>query len=155
MAQNFGQVGAGELLNDVFSGYNSVQQSSFSVATLLEIDGEHIPSSDNYTLNLDGSVTVNFNGTVEVDCDVTLRHLGGVSNNRTRAESWVERDGVEILGTRCDHYLRQANFGATGTSQFYVAVTVGDAIRVMGQRTGGTGEPGVPANGLRLALRRL
>lgn len=139
-------------LNDVCSVYDSlgaIPVIATPITVLLDV--ELIPSSDTYTI-ANGEVTVHTTGAYEIVGGVSILSTAG---NRTQAQSWIERNGDELGGTRMLHYCRQANHGASGSLQVYVLLTEGDVIRLRSQRTEGTGTIQTLAGGSRLALRRL
>lgn len=152
MTTPIGQRLSDELLNDVFSGYDGPGGTSVVAAdTTIPLTAEHIASSATYDLSA-GEITVNEAGDYELTyaCSLTV-----LTNARTQGQSWVEVDGSEVAGTRALQYCRQANHGATGGAQVYVALSPGDVVRIRARRTAGGGTLSAVANGSRLVLRRL
>lgn len=151
MLTRFGQTDSDNYLNNVFSGYDAAGGRSITTATTVAIDTEHFASSGTYTL-ASGEVTINEVGTYEVNAGVTIQSTSGA---RTQVQMWVERNGVEIPGTRMMAYCRQASHGASGSAQFCLDLNQGDVIRIRAQRTAGSGVVQSLANGSRLTLRKL
>ena len=152
MPNSFGQRQADEMLNDTFSGYDSTGGTTV-VATpvTVTLDAEHLVSGPDFSLSGD-EVTVSGAG----DFDITLSWTCSVlTNARTQGQAWLERNGVEVPGTRIMTYCRQANHGATGTAEISLALADGDVLRIRAQRTAGGGTLSCLANGSRLKVRRL
>ncbi len=142
------------LLNDVFSGYQSAGGTTFAAtATTIPITDEHFASSASFSLSA-GEVTVSSSAPERYEITYGVGCLVGTSA-RTQAQSWLEVNGVEVGGTRCALYCRQANHGATGSAQIFLQLADGDTVRVRAVRTAGGGTLSSLANGTRLALRRL
>ena len=152
MTERFGQRRADEMINDTFSGYDSSGGTTV-VATpvTVTLDAEHLPSSADFSL-ASNEVTVSGAG----DFDITMTWSCMVTTNaRTQGQAWLERNGVEVPGTRVLNYCRQANHGATGTAEISLALADGDVLRIRAQRTAGGGTLSCLADGSRLKIRRL
>ena len=140
-------------LNDVFSGHNGATTQDYTAtATTMPLTTEHVVSSATYDLT-NNEVTINETGTYEVTYSASA--IVSTGSSRSQGQSWLERNGTEVAGTRVYQYCRLANNGATGSAQVYVSITAGDTLRVRSQRTTGAGTLRAPANSIRLALRRL
>lgn len=152
MTTKIGEAKSDDLLNDIFSGYDGLGGTDLTAVSTVPIALEHLVSSGTYTL-ANGEVTVTTTGSYEVTFGVSVEVPSG--NSRTQSQSWLERNDIEVPGTRCYHYCRQANHGATGSAQIFLSLAAGDTLRIRAQRTAGGGNLAAGANGSRLALRRL
>ena len=151
---SFGSRRSDEPLNDVFSAYNAVAADVAATVVTLPIDTEHVVSGATFEL-ANGEVTVKVAGNYELTFGSTLWMPAGSGSDRTQGQAWLERNAVELPGTRCMHYCRLQHFGATGSAQIFAYVSVDDVLRIRAQRTAGTGVMSALASGSRLALRRL
>ena len=151
MPQLTGQVKSDEPLNDIFSGYDATGGTAITGATTITITNEHLVSSATFSL-ANNEVTVQA-GDYEVTFGASM--IVSTGNARTQGQAWLERNGVEVAGTRTALYCRQANHGATGSAQIFLTCAQDDVLRIRGQRTAGSGALTTLANGSRLALRKL
>ena len=140
--------------SDVFSAYNSITGPTFTTTPeTVPLDTEHRPSSDTYVLGSPvGELEVTEDDIYEVTYSCSTRPT---TNSRTQGQAWLELNGTEVEGTRILMYCRQANYGATGSSQIYLDLQAGDVLRVRAQRTAGGSTLTFHIGGSRLTLRRL
>lgn len=152
MTTPFGQIPANAPLNDVFSAYDGVGGTAIAAAVTVPLTAEHIVSSATYTLS-GNQVTIHESDDYELTYGVSFIVPSG--NVRAQAQAWIERDSVELAGTRIMLYCRLNQCGASGSVQIYLPLVQDDVIRIRAQRTVSSGAVQCVANGSRLALRRL
>ena len=140
--------------NDAISAYNPLAGPSLVLATAptpVPLTAEHGVSSDTFDLAND-EVEVTVGGRYEINADASVISVGG---NRTQAQGWIERNGVEIPGTRMLFYCRQNNHGASASKQIKFNLAADDTVRLVIDVTAGTGTVQALANGCSLTLRRM
>lgn len=127
-----GPAGAGAIY-DVHSGYGA-NSAAITAAVTLPMASNHSTTAT-YSVASD-EVSVGQTADYTIDMSVTTWSTSG---GRTQMQAWLERNGVEIAGTRVYLYCRQTNHGASGHERVTLALTSSDALRVRCQRTAGTG----------------
>lgn len=144
--------GGGATVED-FSAYNTSDTTLFTASpTTMTLDATDVSDAP-YTLAAD-EVTIGTTGRYVISWSCSLDgHLGGAA--RTNAASVLQRNGTDIPGTKSEHYIRQANHGATGGGVKIMDITAGDVIRIQAQRDIGAGTVRQVANGTRMTIRRI
>jgi hypothetical protein len=132
------------------SAYDSTGGQSFTGTVTVSLDSTLVLDSTFYALT-SSEITISFTGRVEISAQCTMR---GSGNKASAAESWVERNALEIPGTRSTLHLDKSNYGGTGTASVFLEVAAGDIVRLRAQRTQGISSISTRINGSRLSIRR-
>lgn len=136
---------------DAFSAYDSLGTQSFTGTVTVNIDQEQFASSATYSL-VNDEVTITVSGRFLIAYECTLESTG---NNRTQADTWLERNGGQLVGTFATAYVRQTNYGATTACTVIVDVTANDVIRLRAQRVAGNNSVITIDEGSRITIARI
>lgn len=142
--------GFGGTAFDGFSAYDSGGALPITAPATVGLDAEHFVSSSTFAL-ASGVVTVAETGLYALDWAVSVT---GGGNARTQVACWVERNGVEVSGTRALLYARMASHGGSGGGSVFLSLDAGDSVRLRAQRTAGSGAVTSAANGSRLRIEK-
>lgn len=99
-----------------------------------------------------GTVTCNENTTARVDYDVSTNDSATGDNN---VEFWIEKNSVEIPGTRSRIFHDAAYDGNPAHGMAILDLVDGDTLRVRGQRVSGTGLIDTLPNSFRLMIHTI
>jgi len=130
------------------SAYETTSTSVVGGPVTIPFDAEHVPATGGLVL-AGGEVTVGNDGLYAIDWGVTATEFGG---GRSSAQFWLEVNTVEVPGSRGMIYIRQNNHGTTCAGSIFLELLQGDAVRVRGTRTNGSGPTVTLANGSRLRI---
>ena len=133
--------GGGAAVKDYASFYLSTGGLTGISATVVTLGGNEtavVSDSAVFTLQAD-TVTVEKTGVFKVEADL---YLNSGSNKRSEYSSWLERNSVEVPGTRMANYARGYDSGDTANLTAILAVTAGDVFRLRCKRTDGAGISG-------------
>lgn len=98
-------------------------------------------------------ITISKTAIFEINANV---YLNNSSTSRTEYSMWLEKNGVEIAGTRFASYQRGYDSGMSSGVNTIVSVTSGDTIQIQCQRTDGSGTTGYQdANGTSITIKEL
>ena len=122
-----------------------------STAVQLVINNTGINSGDMVLAS--DTITVNKTAVFDINANV---YLNNSSTARTEYSMWIEINNVEVAGTRFASYQRGYDSGMSSGVAFIASITSGDTVRIMCQRTDGTGTVGYQDdNGTRLNIREI
>ena len=95
-------------------------------------------------------VTINKTGDFKIDFGC---YFNNSSTNRTEYTFWLEKNGVEVAGSRSGNYQRGYDSGQSSDISMIIPITSGDTIRVRVARTDGGAIVGYQDdNGTRLTI---
>lgn len=143
-----------------FNAYLSVDQTPFAGATTIDLDTVRIQSpAGGFSLS-SNEVTVESaagGGDYKVSYDV---NADDTSNSRVKGNWWLEVDDgggfAEVAGTRRGTYHRNSSQGENSASCVIILeLTVGDIVRIRGQRTSGGGNIFAIADGVSLTIEKV
>lgn len=98
-------------------------------------------------------ITISKTAIFEINANV---YLNNSSTARTEYSMWLEKNGVEIAGTRFASYQRGYDSGHSSGINTIVSVTSGDTIQIRCQRTDGLGTTGYQdADGTSITIKEL
>ncbi len=137
--------------NDGVTAYDAIGGSTFGAgpATLV-LDTTSVTSSL-FSL-ASNELTVSVTGRYQVSYSVSLQ---GTTSSRSQIETWLERDTVEVGGSRGEVYIRNATSGASASAFLVLDVVAGEAFRLRAQRLAGSNVSAQTANGVRLTFVRM
>ena len=137
-------------ISDLPSGGGTKEYASFYLSTggLTNVSSTAVTLVVNQTsVNSNGSVfslsgnevTVNKTGDFKISAEC---YFNNSSTTRTEYTMWLEKDTVEVAGTRAATYQRGYDSGDTAAMSIIVSVTSGDVFRLRIQRTDGSATTG-------------
>jgi hypothetical protein len=119
---------------DAFSAYDSAGTQSSTGTLQVNIDTEQFASSSNYSLAAD-TVTVVAAGRYIVSYECTLIATGG---GRSQVRTFLEVNSSELSGSSASLYLRQNDYGATGSANVVVDLSANSQITLNATVTAGS-----------------
>jgi hypothetical protein len=145
--------GGGGSSKDYGSFYLSTGGITGIAATAVQLNINSSGSNSGVMALSSNSVTVNKTATFDISVNV---YLNNSSNSRTEYSMWIEKNNVEIAGTRFASYQRGYDSGMSSGSRLIESLASGDALRVMCQRTDGGSTAGYQDdNGTRLNINEV
>ena len=140
----------------ILQGYNSVNSSNIgSLAATVIFNNTRNESNGEWSLNnTTGELTYLKTGLYLIQAEISI---GMANTSRTKSRIWLEKNSVEISGTRGSLYHRTSSQGTnTATITFLDNnASINDVIRVRGQRISGNGNLRFMANGCRLTIQKI
>jgi hypothetical protein len=111
-------------------------------------------NSNGSVFSLDSNqITVNKTGNFEINANV---YLNNSSTARTEYSMWIEKNGVEVVGSRFASYQRGYDSGMSSGVNLITSVTSGDVFQIQCQLTDGSTSSGYQdANGTRFNIKEM
>ena len=147
-----GDPGVDAVVGEYASFYQSTGGITAIAATAVTLNLSSTQTNSNATVFAlaANELTVNKTATFKITTD---SYINNSSTARCEYSLWLEKDGVEVAGTRHASYQRGYDSGQSQSMTTIIDITSGEVLRIRIQRTDGTGTTGYQDdNGTRLTI---
>jgi len=147
-----GDPGVDAVVGEYASFYQSTGGITAIAATAVTLNLSSTQTNSNATVFAlaANELTVNKTATFKITAD---SYINNSSTARVEYGLWLEKDGVEVAGTRHASYQRGYDSGQSQSMTTILDITSGEVLRIRIQRTDGTGTTGYQDdNGTRLTI---
>lgn len=147
-----GDPGVDAVVGEYASFYQSTGGITAIAATAVTLNLSSTQTNSNATVFAlaANELTVNKTATFKITAD---SYINNSSAARVEYGLWLEKDGVEVAGTRHASYQRGYDSGQSQSMTTIIDITSGEVLRIRIQRTDGTGTTGYQDdNGTRLTI---
>lgn len=121
-----------------------------NVARTVVINNTSVNSNPLTFILLNNEVVINKTGDFKIDFGC---YFNNNSTSRTEYTFWIEKNNIEVAGSRSGNYQRGYDSGQSSDISMIIPITSGDIIRIRVNRTDGSATTGYQDNnGTRLTI---